>query len=164
MICNSVDNVIPFVSPLASGGWHLPDDLRGSQHLADPNSQPCTLKVKMRSARPAVSTKMVFVTKSCLLRSFGFWLPTLPTEGRAHGKLVRATVVSHSAWPSSCQSATRVFTSSSVSEDCASTLEKHESLSTGDHKRVASIASPALTLKPRNLHFGRPLCLVCTSC
>ena len=38
-------------------------------------------------------------------------------------------------------------------KDCASTLEKYESLSTGDRTRVASIASPALTFKPRNLQF-----------
>ena len=33
-----------------------------------------------------------------------------------------------------------------VSEDCASTLVEYGSLSTGDRKRVALIASPALTL------------------
>ena len=40
-----------------------------------------------------------------------------------------------------------------VSKICVSTLEKYESLSTGDRKRVASIASPALTLKTRNSQF-----------
>ena len=39
---------------------------------------------------------------------------------------------------------------STVSEGCTSTLEKQGSLSTGDRKRVASIASLALTLKPWN--------------
>ena len=34
-------------------------------------------------------------------------------------------------------------------DDCASTHEKYGSFSTGDRKRVASIASPAITLKPR---------------
>ena len=38
--------------------------------------------------------------------------------------------------------------------NCAYTLEKYGSLSTGDRKRVASIASQALTLKPRDLHSG----------
>ena len=89
--------------------------------------------------------------QSSLLRSPGFWLPTLLVERRAHGKLVKDAVVLQEYMAlqlSVCHSRLR-----SVSEDCASTLEKHGSLSTGDRKRVASIASPALTLKPRNLQF-----------
>ena len=52
VICSSVDNVIPFISLLASGGWDLLDDLRGWQHLAGPNSQPCTLE-SQDEKRPA---------------------------------------------------------------------------------------------------------------
>ena len=40
-----------------------------------------------------------------------------------------------------------------LASDCAPNLQKHGSLGTGDRKRVASIASPALTLKPQNLQF-----------
>ena len=43
---------------------------------------------------------------------------------------------------------------SGVSKDCASTLEKYGSLSTGNRKRVASIVSPALTLKPLDCTSG----------
>ena len=46
-------------------------------------------------------------------------------------------------------------------KNCASILEKCRSLSTADRKRVASIASPALTFKPRN--FTRSTLLLCVA-
>ena len=52
---------------------------------------------------------------------------------------------------------------SGVSEDCASTFEKYGSLSTSDRKRVASIASPALTLKASGLAFRTTLLLGVTT-
>ena len=88
--------------------------------------------------------------------------PTLPIERHVHGKLhQRGRCVEKYVALTSCQSChSRLVPLSGVSEDCASTFEKYGSLSTGDRKRVASIASPALTLKPHDLHFRQYFCLV----
>ena len=99
------------------------------------------------------------------LQSYSFWArPFSPLSSVTWFLAPHADYRTACSWNTRRKSATRVFASSSVSEDYASTLEKHQFLSTGDRKRVASIASPALTPKPWNLHLGRPLSLVCTSC
>ena len=87
------------------------------------------------------------------LRSLGFSLLTLSIE-----RLLTNTC---------CKSATRLFASFKCAKDCVSTLEKHEYLSTGDRKRVASLASSILhsclacvaTLKPFSGTLGKSISL-----
>ena len=75
--------------------------------------------------------------QSSLLRSPGFWLPTLPTERHVHGNHAKdAAVLKEYVALTGCQSChSRLVPLSGVSEDCASTLEsvcgKYGSLSTG---------------------------------
>merc|ERR1712012_1237169 len=75
--------------------------------------------------------------QSSLLRSPGFWLPTLPTERHVHGKHANdAAVLKEYVALTGCQSChSRLVPLSGVSADCASTLEsvcgKFGSLSTG---------------------------------
>ena len=88
------------------------------------------------------------------------WFPTLPTKSyvhRVHANEV-AELTEYMAltccWPRPSQLCLCLVCGLFwCVEDCASTIEKYESLSTGDRKRVASIASQHLTLKPRNLLF-----------
>ena len=69
---------------------------------------------------------------------------------------VSSRVLPHSEYVASqvISLANRVLASFWCVEDCASTLEKYGSFSTGDRKRVASIASPTLTLKLQGFFSG----------
>ena len=98
--------------------------------------------------RSSVTWQVCCVHEVMLL---GEWLNTSVTTTASSRVLPPRRICSLTG----CQSChSRLVPLPAVSEDCASTLEKHGSLSTGNRKRVASIASPSLTLKHRNLQFN----------
>ena len=84
------------------------------------------------------------VVQSFLLKSPGFWLPTLPTERHVHGKHANeVAVLKEYVALTGCQSChSRLVPLSGLSEDAHPRLR-----STGPSARaIASRASPALTL------------------
>ena len=93
--------------------------------------------------------------QSSLLRSPGFCSSRKACNN--------AAVFKKSTWPSSCQSCYSRLNLFWYVEDCASTLEEHGSLSTGDRKRVASIASPAIDTQASRLAIQATLLLGVTA-
>ena len=98
------------------------------------------------------------VVQSSLLRSPGFWLPTLSTERHVHGKHANEVAVLKSAKP---LRVVRLATRNSCFFLACQKIVHPLLRSTGPSARaIASRTSPVLTREPRDLHFRRHLSLV----